>query len=617
MPRGSGKTTLIIAGGVWGLVYAHRRFVVLIGADEPKATNMLEEFRLDLEHNDLLIEDFPEICHPIRALEGINQRAAGQLCEGERTNIHITANTITLPTVRGSRASGATVGVAGITGSIRGLRAMTLSGEVIRPDLALIDDPQSDESAHSESECAKRERKIKSAVMHLAGPGRRLAALMACTVIRKGDLADRFLTPSIFPEWRGIRGRLMNAMPEDEALWAKYADLYREGREIGDISRATKFYKRQKRKMDKGADPAWPERFITGIGPHVDEISAVQHAMNLYFQDPEGFYAEFQNDPRSPEDEGVNQPDPVAISSRVSNLKHGVLPEDTVHLTAFIDVQQSALYYLLVAFNDRFGGSLVHYGTEPEQRTQHFTLRGLKHTLQSAMPGASLEAQIYGGLDRLCDRLLPMVWRTQGGVEHAVGLGLIDSAWGQSEPTVMKFVRESRWRHIVRPSRGMGITAGKQPMREWAKKPGEKRGLNWMIRPPVAGKATRLVLYDTNWWKSFAHARLATPLGDPSAITLYGDRPERHRLLVEHLCAERRTRTFGNGREVDEWRNPPHNPDQHWFDGFVGCCVAASILGVRMAALEESKAAHGAAARRGRSWSQVFEEKRRQRIGAA
>ena len=614
LPRGSGKTTLIIAGSEWALVNAYRRFPVAIGADEPKAVTMLEEIRMVLEHNGLLAADFPEICYPIRALEGINQRAAGQLCQGERTNIHITANSITLPTIQGSAVSGSTFGVAGITGSIRGLRAATLAGEILRPDLALIDDPQTDESARSESQCAQRERKVLSTVLHLAGPGKRLAALMACTVIRKGDMADRFLTRSIYPEWRGIRGRLMISMPQDEELWAKYSDLYREGREIGDTSRATKFYKRHRRKMDKGAQPSWPERYIADDSP-IAELSAVQHAMNLYLLDPEGFYAEYQNDPRSPEDEGIDQPDPAKIIGRLSNLKHGVLPEDTVHLTAFVDVQKSALLYTVVAVNDRFGGSIVHYGSEPEQRTHYYTLRDMKRTLQTEMPGASLEAQLFAGMGRLGDRLFPMVWRTQGGVEHSIALGLMDSAWGQSEPTVMKYVRESRWRHILRPSRGMGITAGRMPMREWARKPGEKRGMNWVIRPPVSGKATRLVIYDTNWWKSFAHARLSAPLGDPSAMTLYGDRPERHRMLVEQLCAEKRTRTFGNGREVDEWHLPPHQPDNHFGDGFVGCLVAASILGVRMEALEESRAS--VKARGVKKWSDVFAEKQRQRSGAA
>ena len=36
---------------------------------------------------------------------------------------------------------------------------------------------------------------------------------------------------------------------------------------------------------------AWPERF------NHDELSAIQHAMNLKLQDERAFYAEYQNEP--------------------------------------------------------------------------------------------------------------------------------------------------------------------------------------------------------------------------------------------------------------------------------------------------------------------------------
>ena len=47
--------------------------------------------------------------------------------------------------------------------------------------------------------------------------------------------------------------------------------------------------------MDDGAVVAWPERF------NHDELSAVQHAMNLRLQDERAFWAEYQNEPL-PED---------------------------------------------------------------------------------------------------------------------------------------------------------------------------------------------------------------------------------------------------------------------------------------------------------------------------
>jgi hypothetical protein len=98
--------------------------------------------------------------------------------------------------------------------------------------------------------------------------------------------------------------------------------------------------------------------------------------------------------------------------------------------------------------------------------------------------------------------------------------------------------------------------------------------------PNVHGKrAVRHALYDTNYWKSFIHARLAVAMGDRGCLSLFGDKAEQHRLFAEHLTAEFRVKTEGRGRTVDEWKMRPERGDNHWFDCLVGCAVAASIQG--------------------------------------
>ena len=109
MPRGSGKTTLCETACLWALLYGHREFIALIGSDEEHAADMLDAIKSELENNDLLEEDFSEVCGPVRALEGIHQRAAGQLYRGARTHIGWTAKEIVLPTIEGSVASSAII----------------------------------------------------------------------------------------------------------------------------------------------------------------------------------------------------------------------------------------------------------------------------------------------------------------------------------------------------------------------------------------------------------------------------------------------------------------------------------------------------------------------------
>ncbi len=82
-----------------------------------------------------------------------------------------------------------------------------------------------------------------------------------------------------------------------------------------------------------------------------------------------------------------------------------------------------------------------------------------------------------------------------------------------------------------------------------------------------------------NYWKSFCYSRLAVPMGDRGCLSLFGDKPDQHRLFADHITAEYRVKTEGRGRTLDEWKLRPERPDNHWLDCLVGCAVAASIQG--------------------------------------
>ncbi len=170
MPRGSGKTTILIRAAMWATSYGHRKVVLLVEADKSAAEESLDTIKSEWETNDMLLEDFPEIAVPIRKLEGITQRANAQTCLGQRTQIGWTKKSITYPTVVGSVASGATIRCTGILGRIRGMQVLMPNGETVRPDFVLINDPQTDTSAKSAIECAKREKILSAAILGLAGP---------------------------------------------------------------------------------------------------------------------------------------------------------------------------------------------------------------------------------------------------------------------------------------------------------------------------------------------------------------------------------------------------------------------------------------------------------------
>ncbi|MEX0653675.1 MAG: terminase gpA endonuclease subunit [Phycisphaeraceae bacterium] len=105
--------------------------------------------------------------------------------------------------------------------------------------------------------------------------------------------------------------------------------------------------------------------------------------------------------------------------------------------------------------------------------------------------------------------------------------------------------------------------------------------------PNTTGKRqVRHVLVDTNYWKTFVHARLAVAVGDPGCLSLPGRDEKVHRLLADHLTAEYRVKASAQGRTVDEWKLRATRPDNHWLDCLVGCAVAASIQGATLAGVE-------------------------------
>jgi len=603
MPRGSGKTSLAETACLWAILFGHREFVFLIGSDESHAAEMLESIRTELEQNERLAADFPEACYPIARLDGIPNRCAGQLYAGVRTHIGWTAREIVLPTLDPAGwledpelrehvlpsgqalCSGAIIRVAGITGRIRGTKFKRPDGRSVRPSLVVIDDPQTDESARSTAQCLQRESILTGAVLGLAGPGRKIAGIMPCTVIRPGDLADRILDRQQHPEWQGERTRMLDAFPAEEVLWQRYAELRADSlRQHGDLRLATEFYAQHREAMDAGAVATWPQRY------HPDELSAVQHAMNLKLQDEAAFFAEYQNQPLRSALPGSGDLTTADVLSRLNRRPRGEVPQTTRVLTAHLDIQQSVLFYLVVAWSDGFSGAIVDYGTYPEQPLQWFTLASLPVSLQSRCPaGSPLESVLYQGLEQLVLHLCAREWLSDTGDAHRLARVLIDANWGQSTNMVYEFCRQSPFAAQLMPAHGRFIGPAHIPLSEHERRPLERIGTEWKIVRNPARRPIPYCVFDTNWWKTFCLRRLKTGPGSPGALTVFGRSEQEHQLLAHMLTSEYRVPTQGRGRTVDEWLLRPDRPDNHWWDNLVGAAVAASIEGVTLAELEPPK----------------------------
>lgn len=582
LPRGSGKTALCEALVLWVMLTARHPFVVLVGATADKAIESVKRLKLELLTNDRLLELYPGVCYPIRCLEGEAKRAGGQLHHGKRTFIEWGKKRIGFAHIVGERASGALVLADGITGSIRGAQHGLPDGRVVRPTLAIVDDPQTDESAESHTQTESRLRTVRQAIKGLAGPGMPMGVVVPCTVIREGDLADQLLDRQRNPEWRGILTKLVNTWPTRADLWDRYARIREDSlRAHGDIRDATAFYREHRGEMDAGAEVPWQARVDKG------HISALQTAYELYLSDPLGFPAEYQNTPvRAGQGDAVSL-SASEIAARVNGVERHKVPEGLTTLTAFIDVQKNALWYGVTAWGEDASAGVIDYGAWPEQTRSYFTLRDITRTLGRAYPGGGMEASIALGLEDLVARLAGREYRSETGETLRVSRILVDAGWGESTGTVFRVCKESPSAAILLPSFGVGITASMAPMNLWPIRAGDKVGHNWRIARG-ARRSIRSVRYDANAWKSCVAQRLITPASGSAAMRLYGADPMAHRMIADHCVAEIATRTSGKGRELDEWRLRPGGPDNHLWDCLVGCAVGASIAGVVFPGQEEA-----------------------------
>lgn len=597
MPRGSGKTSLCESATLWALLYDHLNFVVLIGATELKSEERLKSIRSELAMNDKLGEDFPEVCHPIRSLGNAWKTAEYQTLDTNPTHITWKNKQLILPTVwkqtKGGKkgkaypTSGSVLMVSGITGDIRGITAKrAYDGAILRPKLAIGDDPQTRESAKSPAQSETRAQTLAGDIAYLSGPGEPISVLVPCTVIYGDDMADRMLNRELHPEYQGIRTEMVISFPERENLWTKYQEIQQDSlRNDGDGSEATEFYRANRKEMDLGSEVSWPERHAP------KELSGIQHAMNLKIRDEAAFWSEMQNQPMETQGDNDVMASIGDILAKTTDYQRYLCPRDTTTLTAFVDVQKNCLAYMLVAWAPNFVGQIIDYNLWPESDSKHRTISksDTRNTFEKILGGKDLQKHVYAGLRALTSELSGQTYPIDGGGETRISRILIDANWGQLTNTVYQFCRESQSLSPVMPYHGKYVGASSQPWSSWKRKRGERVGAHWRVRPS-AEWPIKHALTDVNHWKVVAHALMKADFGGDQTVGIFGRNANGKRVgqryhteLADQICAEFCVRTESKLQSVFEWKLKSVARDNEMLDCLVGNCVAGSMEGIEMA----------------------------------
>lgn len=250
-PRGEAKSTLVSQlFTLYCLVTQKKRYALIVMDSINQAYPMLESIKVELEFNQRLRIDFPEV--------------AGQGRVWQATTILTKANQ--------------KVEIAGSGKKLRGLRH-----GAYRPDLVVLDDIENDEQVRSAEQRDKLHDWLKKTVLPLGVPGEKLDVVYIGTILHYDSVLNRTLSSKA---WKTAKFKALKKMPDDMALWDKWEDFFlNEGEAVADA-----FYHANQAAMDKGSEVSWAARPLLTL-------------MKIRARDGHAtFDSEYQNDPLSSDD---------------------------------------------------------------------------------------------------------------------------------------------------------------------------------------------------------------------------------------------------------------------------------------------------------------------------
>ena len=577
-PRGDGKTQRVIAATLWVALYGLHRYTVSLGATGAHGKRLVGEVIQELADNDMLAEDWPEICKSIRSCYGKANRANFlhvRIDRGTPTErivqdprLMVSANKLVLPTVpdvcdwEPRTLGGTVVEGAGITAAFRGIRHTTTEGETVRPSFVICDDIQTRKSAQSIPQTERILQILRGDIKRLAGPDKELACVANFTVMRKGDVADQLLDNKLNPQWRGVRKKMVYEWPKRKDLWTEYARLRRGGLLDGDGgSGANAFYKLHRIEMDEGGRVGWNARYRRDNG----EVSAMQCAHNILIDDgEEAFAAECQNEPLV-HAAHIYEITADIVCTRLNGLANGEALQASRCLTAFTDVNRYGLHWAVCSWQNDLTGNVAAYGVWPQNGDPVWNPKA---------PAGTTEPQaLYKCLVELGQHMTRLGAFQKNAAAMKLDCWMIDV--GYLPDTVFQYIRTAKVPTMVVPSRGWSS-------RSYRAGNAVRVGDHWSVHDWKEPKGNVLI-HDADFHRMNMHAAWLLPNGSPGGLSLHGKGADglRHRKFGEQICAERLAEHI-RGDRFDHYRwDPVVGVRNDWLDCVVGCRVGACyIMGV-------------------------------------
>lgn len=274
-PRGEAKSTIVTQlSSLWCLVTQKKRYILLVMDSIDQAYPMLEAIKSELEFNQRLRIDFPEIAGVGRVWQ------SGTIITKANQKVQ----------------------VAGSGKKLRGLRH-----GAYRPDLVVLDDIENDEQVRSPEQRDKLHNWLKKTVLPLGSADGKLDVIYIGTILHYDSVLNRTLHSKA---WNTAHFKAVLKMPDNMALWDKWEHFYlTEGEAVADA-----FYFANQAAMDSGAVVSWAARPILAL-------------MKIRARDGHAtFDSEYQNDPVSGDD--------AIFANSLQYWTEGDLPDDLIYFGA-------------------------------------------------------------------------------------------------------------------------------------------------------------------------------------------------------------------------------------------------------------------------------------------
>lgn len=566
LPRGSGKTTWMVIAIVWALLYGHKRFGVLIAASGKMARKILKNIVRIVTTNERIVADFPAVSVPLSALGGVSQRAASQTYRGKMTYIEMGVDTVKFATLRDDAgdvldvACGATLVAVGKGAAVKGQNEL---GE--RPDIVLLDDPQTRKDAMSASASQSIDEYIHDDVLGLAGhDAQPISCMVTVTPVRRGDIATRLVSPALHPGWIVVVQPFVVEWPEDhERLVAEFLERYADDAAHKDesLSRSRAWYGEHRNEFE-GMRVLDDSAFSCDI-----EADARHHVLNLIGKHGlRVFRAQYQMDVS--EDSTTVRVTEDVVASRVNGYKRGVLPPGVVGVTCYVDVnikEGAGLSWVCLGIGKRRTAVVVDYGRYP----QYGAL---------VEPGASptrRDQAVAAALSKIVGELAAKRFTRPGLTPSPINAVCVDRGWSAQVVTrTLAVVRKTKplpFALLCSVGRGFrNFAANERKVKRF--------GDHIVARESLLGDFLEI---HTDYWRELAQSGFVGEPLTPGSTSLWGKDPAEHLAsgFAAELVAEKLAARYKDAKDRDAWDWEAPNGPNHYGDAYTGALAVASWFG--------------------------------------